>query len=400
MLRRDFAFAARTLRKNPAFTITAIVTLGLGIGASTAIFSVVNAVLLRPLPYADPARLATIQTDMKARNVINFPIAPGNMLDLKARATAFESIAAINAGPGPFIDKEGKPKQITGAGVTTNFFSVLGTRMAFGRNFTESDGTPPPPPPQVAPGQPAPPPNPAAQLPNVTILSHSFWQREFGGDSSVIGKTVQIFNQPSLIVGVAEPDLRLVFPAGTGMVAEPDVYTAFRIDWSAASTAPAGRLNVFLRVIGRLKHGATYATAQSQLDALGEDLRSRFPILKAANTVWRTQPMAADIVKEVRPAILAIMGAVVFVLLIACANVANLLLVRAAVRDRELAVRAALGGSRNALVGQLLAESIVLALLGAAFGLFVASLGIELLLRIAPANLPRMTDVSIDPVVI
>ena len=191
-----------------------------------------------------------------------------------------------------------------------------------------------------------------------------------------------------------------MFPSGTGITPEPDAYSALRIDWAAASTAPGGRLNVFLRVFGRLKPGASYATAQSQLDALGEDLRSRFPILKAANTVWRTQPMAADIVKEVRPAILALMGAVMFVLLIACANVANLLLVRAAARDRELAVRAALGGSRNTLIAQMLAESVVLALAGAALGLFLAQLGIELLLRIAPANLPRVADVSIDPIVL
>src|SRR4029079_6738727 len=400
MLARDIAFAVRTLRKNPAFTITAILTLGLGVGASTAIFSVVNAVLLRPLPYANPERLATIQTDMTARNVVNFPIAPGNMLDLKARATAFESIAAINAAPGNFVGEDGKPEQIIIAGVTTNFFSVLGTRIVYGRNFAEADGTPqPPPPPQVA-GQPPVAPNPANRLPTMTILSHSFWERKFGSDSAIIGKTIQLFGQPATVIGIATPDLRLVFPAGTGITPEPDAYTAFRIDWAAVSTAPGGRLNVFLRVFGRLKPGASYSSAQTQLDALGEDLRSRLPILKAANTVWRTQPMAADIVKEVRPAILALMGAVMFVLLIACANVANLLLVRAAARDRELAVRAALGGSRNTLIAQMLAESVVLAIAGAVLGLFFAELAIGLLLRIAPATLPRIHDVGIDPYVL
>jgi predicted permease len=400
MISRDLAFALRTLRKHPAFTITAIVTIGLGIGASTAIFSVVNAVLLRPLPYKDPERLATIQTDMKARNVLNFPIAPGNMPDLQQQATAFESIAAISAGPGPIVADDGKPEQIVTAGVTPNFFSLLGTRIAFGRNFFQSDGTPPPPPPPVAPGQAAPPPNPANQLPSMTILSHSFWERKFGSDSSVIGKTIQIGGGPATIVGVAAPDLRLVFPAATGLVSEPDAYLAFRIDWVGASQTVAGRVNVFLRVIGRLKPGATWATAQGQLDKLTVDLQSRFPILKGANAVWRTQPMQADIVRDVRPAILALMGAVGFVLLIACANVANLLLVRAAARDRELAVRAALGGSRNTLIGQMLAESLVLAVSGAALGLFFAQLGIELLLRIAPANLPRVTDVGIDPMVL
>jgi len=157
---------------------------------------------------------------------------------------------------------------------------------------------------------------------------------------------------------------------------------------------------VFLRVIGRLKPGATFAAAQAQLDGLTSYLQSIVPIMKSANAVWRTQPMAADIVRDVRPAILALMGAVIFVLLIACANVANLLLVRAAMRDRELAVRSALGGSRNTLIVQMLAESLVLAVCGAALGLLFAQLGIELLLRIAPASLPRVRDVSIDPVVL
>ena len=395
MFTKDFGFALRTLRKHPAFTTTAVITIALGIGASTAIFSVVNAVLLRPLPYANPNQLAVIRTDMRARNVIDFPIAPGNMPDLLERATAFEQIAGINAGTGSFVGDDGKPEQINVAGVTPNFFSVLGTRIEFGRNFTSSDAAPPPPPPQAAPGQPAPPPNPANQLPNMTILSHSFWERKFGGDSSVIGKTVQIFNGPATIVGVAEPDLRIVFPAGTGPTAEPDAYTAFRIDWSAAS-----RINVFLRVIGRLKPGVSLATAQAQLNNLGADLQSRFPIMKTSNTVWYTQPMASDIVKDVRPALLALMGAVIFVLLIACANVANLLLVRASARERELAVRAALGGSRQALVGQMLAESVVLAGAGAIVGLVLAKLGIDLLLRIVPSNLPRVSEVAIDPSVL
>jgi putative ABC transport system permease protein len=400
MFARDLSFAVRTLRKNPAFTITAVLTLGLGVGASTAIFSVVNAVLLRPLPYANPERLATIQSDMKARNVTNFPVAPGNMLDIKAHATAFESIAGIFSGPASVLTDDGKPEQVIVANVTPNFFSVLGTRIVFGRNFVESDGTPPPPPPRQAPGQP-PVALPQAQRPSqMTILSHAFWERKFAGDSSVIGKTIQIFGGPATIVGVASPDLRLVFQSGIGNVSEPDAYTALRIDWVGQSTAPGGRLNVFLRLIGRLKPGVSYATAQRQMDELTTDLQNKVPILKSANTVWRTQPMSADIVKDIRPAVLALMGAVMFVLLIACANVANLLLVRAAARDRELAVRAALGGSRNTLIAQMLAESVVLAVAGAALGLFFAQLGIDLLLRIAPANLPRVSEVSIDPMVL
>ena len=144
----------------------------------------------------------------------------------------------------------------------------------------------------------------------MTILSHAFWERKFGSDSSVIGKTVQIFGGPATIVGVAEPSLRLVFPAGVGVSGEPDAYTAFRIDFVRSSQTLAGRINVFLRVIGRLKPGATFAVARAQLDKLAADLRSRFVILKTANTVWRAEPMQADIVRDVRPAIVALMGAV------------------------------------------------------------------------------------------
>jgi putative ABC transport system permease protein len=394
MFAKDLSFAVRTLRKNPAFTITAVLTIALGVGASTAIFSVVNAVLLRPLPYSHPEQLAMIETDMLARHVTNFPIAPGNMPDLLDHATAFEYIAAANSGPGTFVGEDGKSEQVIGAGVTPNFFTMLGTRIGFGRNFVASDGTPPPPP-QIVNGRPVPP-DPATQPPAMTILSHAFWQSRFGGDSSVIGKTVQIFGGPATIVGVAPADLRLEFPSGIGNdIQQPDLYSVFRIDWSTAS-----RINVFLRVIGRLKPGASLGAARAQLAALTTDLQAKLPILKGANAVWRAEPMQADVVKDVRPAILALMGAVIFVLLIACANVANLLLVRASSRERELAVRSALGGSRGALVGQMLAESLVIACSGALLGLLFAKLGIDLLISIAPSNLPRIDDVSIDFIVL
>ncbi len=390
MLLRDLAFAARTLRKSPAFTLTAVLTVALGIGASTAIFSVVNALLLRPLPYVQPDRLATIHNDLRARRVFNFPWPGGDLPDVRQQLTAFESIAGISAGRSSFVGDDGKPEQIVAAGVTPNFFTVLGARMAFGRNLVESDGTPPPRP----AGPPAPNAAPPARLPSISILSHSFWQRRFGGDSAVIGKTVQLNGGLATIVGVASPDVRLVFQPGTGDLEQPDLYFAFRRDWSSDS-----RLNVFLRLIGRLKPGATFSTAQAQADKLAAYLRDLVPIKKTANLAIRVEPMAKDIVKDVRPAILALMGAVMFVLLIACANVANLLLVRAASRERELAVRSALGGSRGALLGQMLAESLVLAGTGALLGLAFAKLGIDLLVSIAPSTLPRVEDVSIDVVV-
>ena len=390
MLANDLSFAVRTLRKAPAFTITAVLTIALGVGASTAIFSVVNAVLLRPLAYSHPERLATIQVDMLARHVTNIPIAPGNIPDLLDHATAFESIAAVSALPGPFVGEDGKPEQINAATVTPNFFTVLGAHMAFGRNFVASDATPGPPA-KVINGLPVPE-NPADQPPAMTILSHAFWQRRFGNDSSVIGKTVTIFGGPATIIGVAPADFRLEFESGFGGDRrQPDTFAASRIDYSTAS-----RSDSQFRVIGRLTPGASLGAARAQLAALTADLQSRFPISKGANTTWRAEPMQADVVRDVRPAILALMGAVIFVLLIACANVANLLLVRASARERELAVRSALGGSRAALLGQMLAESLVLAGAGAVVGLLFANLGIDLLLSIAPSTLPRVADVSID----
>ncbi|HVX38592.1 MAG TPA: ABC transporter permease, partial [Gemmatimonadaceae bacterium] len=389
MFSRDLSYALRTLRKNPVFTLTAIVTVALGIGASTAIFSVVNALLLRPLPYASADRLALIKTDMVARNVINFPIAPGNMPDLLQHATAFQSIAGAASFPSNFVADDQQPEQVINAGVTTNFFTTLGAHIPFGRNFSESDGTPPPRPiPGTAP-------SPDSRPPTIAILSYGFWQRRFGGDSSVIGKTAQLNNAPAQIVGVAAPDFRLEFPTSSGDPAQPDLYTALRIDWATAS-----RINVQLRVFGRLAPGATLAEARGQLAKLTSDLQNLVPIMKTAKVVWRAEPMQADVVKDVRPAVLSLMGAVLFVLLIACANVANLLLVRASSRERELAVRSALGGDRRALITQMLVESVVIAGGGAIVGLALAKLGIALLLRVAPASLPRLDAIALDPTVL
>jgi putative ABC transport system permease protein len=318
---------------------------------------------------------------------------------LREHTEVFEAIAAVSPGRAPLLEPGAEPQQIRVMGVTPNLFSVLGARVAMGRDFMESDGTPQPPPPQGAVG-----PGAAAQagaapqsppLPTYAILSHAFWQSRFGGDRNVLGRSLQVGGGSVEVVGVLEPGVDLLFPPSASVDREPDLWTAMRVNYEAGS-----RINVFLRVIAKLKPGVPVERAQAQLDALSAELRNQFPIKQTAGVYLRAEPMHKDLVADVQPAILALMGAVLFVLLIACMNVANLLLVRASSRERELAVRAALGGSRWRLVRQMLFESLLLAAAGGAAGVLLAQFGIDLLTLIRPANLPRLEAVTLSPLVL
>ena len=390
----DVVFAARTFAKKPGFAVTAILTLALGIGASAAIFSVVNAVLLRPLPYDRPERLVHIAHDLKARNVEDFPWAPADFHDLRTTAQSFDGIAALATGRQVFpVEGSSEAEQIKTGGATPNLFRVLGAKIALGSDFADADGTPQQQPPQPAPGaapQPqAPPPPPR------TILSHEFWQRRFGGNPAVIGTVVRFGPQPFEIIGVLEPGFELLYPPGINVELAPDLWTPIQANFAAGS-----RVNVFLRVIARLKDGVTREQAQREVDTLAADLRKQFAIKQTAGFALRIEAMHEDLVKDVRPTIVALMGAVTFVLLIACANVANLLLIRAAARERELALRSALGSSRWRIVQQLLAESFLLAVLAVGLGIALAWAGVRALMALGPENLPRLTHVSVDPFVI
>ncbi|MGE3492727.1 MAG: ABC transporter permease, partial [Vicinamibacterales bacterium] len=232
-------------------------------------------------------------------------------------------------------------------------------------------------------------------LPTIAVLSFEFWQRRYGGDASIVGKSIEFGNGRADVVGVLAPGFELLFPPGADIEPRPDILVANRVNYQAGS-----RNNVFLRVIAKLKPGVGFEQAQSELDRLSADLRAQFPIKQTANSNFRIEPMHADLGADVRPQLVALMGAVVFVLLIACANVANLLLVRAASRERELAVRAAIGGSRWRLVRQLVAESLVLATAGGLVGLWLAQFGLDALIQLSPAALPRATAVSLDGTVL
>jgi putative ABC transport system permease protein len=394
MLFKDLTFAIRTLRRGPVFTVAAVSTIALGIGASTAIFSVTNAVLLRDLPYRDPERLVVMYMDLRNRNSLGMGLSNENYVDIRdGSRSSFEDMAALRTGrqvlPGP----DGTPEQIRTAVVTANFFRVMGHAVAIGRDFQDADGIPQPPPPAVPPGAGA----PAAQappLPVVAILSHEYWRRRYGADPNIIGQRIAGGPRPQ-IVGVLAPGFELLFPPGTNVEQRPDIWIANRVAYNNANRNTYG-----LRPVGRLKAGATLARAQDEVETVAAKIRNDFAVSRGSGFYARLEPMHKTLVDEVRPAILALMGAVIFLLLIAYANVANLLLVRASLREPELAMRAALGAGRWRVVRQMLVEAFVLTALGTVAGAALAWIGIRQLLAIAPANVPRLDTVRIDPIVL
>ena len=393
MLGKEFGYAARSLRKSPVFLIAATVTIALGIGASTAIFSVANAVLLRPLPYRDPDRLVLAFGDMRTRKDFDGRVSNENFMDLRNGTKAmFQDFGAVSTLRINIPRDDGTPEQVRLAQVTTNLLGILGAKIVAGRDFDESDSQPQPPPdPTAAPNTPGP-----TRLPIMAILSYEYWQSRFGGSRDVIGR--RVLNLGPLnpqIVGVLAPGFELLLRPSLNEETRPDMWIASRAPYNNAN-----RNSYFWRAIGRLKPGVTVAQAQDEAELVSADIRRNFPIYNGGGFHWRIDPMHAHMVAEVRPAILALMGAVIFLLLIACANVANLLLVRASLRERELAVRAALGGSRARLIGQMLAEALLLAGAGTIVGIGLAEAGIRELIHLSPASLPRISSITLDPLVL
>jgi predicted permease len=390
---RDLAFAGRTLRKSPVFALTAAITIALGVGASTAIFSVTNAVLLRPLPYKNPDQLVIIPTDMRNRGVKDFPFSNANFIDFReGTKNEFQGLAGVFTFPLTLTGEDGMPEQVHAGVVTTNYFQLVGAGIVLGRDFSNDDGQPQPPPP--APGtQSATPP---ARLPIMAIISYEYFQRQFGSNPSVIGQSLNKGKPFSpRIIGVLAPHFQIYFPSSSDLLAAPDIWLANRLGYNAEQ-----RNSVSMRVIGRLQPGVTIGQAQAAADQVAAEARKNFKIENTAGYAIRIEPMRQHLVSEVRPAILALMGAVIFLLLIACANVANLLLVRGSLRERELAIRSAIGASRWDLARQILSEALLLATIGAIGGLGIAWFGIHELLAIAPAHLPRLDTIQIDSTVL
>ena len=387
----DFFYAFRTLRKSPIFTITVVVTIALAIGASTAIFSVTNGVLLRKLPYKDPERLVLARGDLQKRNVKDFPLSNVDFLDLRNGAkNNFEDFAVVSTFRFTLPGLDGTPERVRGASVSTNFFQMMGGSIVAGRDFQDSDGTPQAPPPADG-NAPA---NAPPQLPTMVILSNDYFQKRFGGDRSIVGKPLPVsaaFGPPPIVAGVLAPGFELLFPPKSNVEQFPSVWIAARIPYDVAN-----RNNVQWRVIGRLKPDASLVQAQAEAETIAQKIRDENTIARTAGQYFQLVPMKQHLVDEVQTTILTIMVAVIVLLLIACAKVANLMLVRTSARERELAVRAALGAGWWQLVRQTLVDALVLATLGTIIGVGLAWLGIRQLLLIAPENLPRLNAVGID----
>jgi putative ABC transport system permease protein len=377
ILFNDIRYAFRIMRKSPGFTLIIILTLALGIGANTSIFSIVNAVLLRSLPYYDPSRLVKITFNNPGIGLRDIGFSVPELEDLKSRAGVFEEVSVVLSGPTNLTGAK-QPEHLEMLEVSPNYFSMLGTTPEIGRLFGPQDF--------------------ALGFAEATVISDGLWRRSYGGDPNILGKRLRMDNDPYTIVGVVPAGFR---HPGTTVAKDVEVWVTCGFSGDPYPK-PARNVKVAREAIGRLKPGIDVTQAQARLTAMASELRTDFPNDYPPEAKWsiEIQPLQDALVGSVRPQLLVLMAAVVLVVLIASVNIANLLLARASGRQREMALRMALGAGRTRMVRQMLTESLVLSLISGVAGVLAAKLPLSFILHFVPASVPRLAEVGVDRTVL